>query len=97
MHTLLNDQVLQKAEMHVMHMRTTHTIYIHPKQCGQPLTCNFEIVNCKLCKTYVKRNLNTASKQTSCVPEWSSTSTVYITYKKASKQWYLKKLTAYFI
>lgn len=76
--------------MQVMNMGTTHTIYIHPKQFDQPLTCNFEIDHCKLCMTYVKRNLNTASKQTSCVPGWRVT--VYITYKKASKQWYLKNL-----
>jgi hypothetical protein len=55
-------------------------------------TRNFEIVHCKLCKTYVKRNLNTASTRTSCVPEWSSIITVYITYKKASEQRYLKNL-----
>jgi hypothetical protein len=41
--------------------------------------------------TYVKRNLNTASQQTR-VSGWSITITVYITYKKASKQWYLKNL-----
>jgi len=78
--------------MHVMNMRRTHTIYIHPKQLGQPLTCNFEIIHCKLCMTYVKCNLNNASKQTSCVPGLSITITVYITYKKASKQWCLKNL-----
>jgi len=50
--------------MHVMNIGKTDTIYIHPKQFGQPLTCNFEITHCKLCITYVKRNLNTASQQT---------------------------------
>lgn len=53
--------------MHVINMRRTHIIYIHPKQLGQPLTHNFEIIHCKLCMSYVKCNLNNASKQTSCV------------------------------
>jgi hypothetical protein len=78
-------------------MGTTHTIYICPIHFGQPLTCNFEIIPCKLCMTYVKRNLNTASQQTSCVSGWSSTITVHKTHKKASQQYYLKKFTAYFI
>jgi len=64
--------------MRVMNKGTTYTIYIHPKQFGQPLTCNFEIIHCKLCMTYVKCNLNTASLQT-CAPGWSITIIVYIT------------------